>query len=122
MTSRTQAPFAFDVMLTRSVVVRLVAYSLALFWVAFELFDAVTEWTLPSMNVGTATAGVLVSVTTIVLHEWVHGASMRRFGARPHYGVALVRRILPVAYATAPGHRFTLRQMMIYRACRHSCE
>ena len=85
---------------------------MVLFWAAFELFNAVTEWTIPSVNVVTTTASVLVAVTTIVLHEWVHGASMRLFGARPQYGVAFVRRILPVAYATAPGHRFTLRQMM----------
>ena len=49
----------------------------------------------------------------MALHEWVHGVGMRLFGATPEYGVMLVRWILPVAYATAPGHRFTLPQMVI---------
>jgi hypothetical protein len=40
---------------------------------------------------------------TVVLHEWVHAAAMRAFGARPVFGV-LWR--VPAAYATAPGFAF----------------
>jgi Putative zincin peptidase len=112
MTSQT-LPYRFDVALTRDVIVRLSAYSILLFWVAFELFDAVAFWVLPSMDAATVSAGVLVFVATIVLHEWTHGASMRLFGARPSYGLALVGHILPAAYAAAPGYRFTLRQMIV---------
>jgi hypothetical protein len=58
-------------------------------------------------------ASVLVYAATLALHECVHGAVMRGFGARPTYGVMVVKRMLPVAYATASGHRFTLPQFII---------
>ena len=76
MSNPARPVFTYEVTVTVSVIVRLVACSLVLLWVAFELFDVVTEWTSPSMNVSTLTASALVSVATIVLHEWVHGISM----------------------------------------------
>lgn len=39
----------------------------------------------------------------IVLHELVHGLTMRIFGARPQYGVRLKQLLF---YATAPGYGF----------------
>jgi hypothetical protein len=42
-------------------------------------------------------------VMTIVLHEWVHGLSMLRYGARPIYGV-LPKQLM--FYATSPGYAF----------------
>ena len=42
-------------------------------------------------------------VTTIVLHEWVHGLSMRRYGARPEYGLLWKQLMF---YATSPGYAF----------------
>jgi hypothetical protein len=39
----------------------------------------------------------------IVLHELVHGLTMRVFGARPQYGARLKQLLF---YATAPGYGF----------------
>ena len=49
---------------------------------------------------GYIVAGILV---TSILHEWVHGLTIRRFGARPHYGV-LWRHLM--FYATSTGYGF----------------
>jgi hypothetical protein len=114
MTHESRA-FAYQVTLTRSVIVRLIAYSVLLLWLAYEIFSATTDWVLPSLSAAAISASVLVYATALALHEWVHGAGMRLFGARPEYGVMVIRRVLPVAYATAPGHRFTLQQMVIIR-------
>ena len=45
-----------------------------------------------------------------VVHEWVHGLTMRRFGARPTYGWGLVGRIPSYLYCAACGARFTRGQ------------
>jgi hypothetical protein len=55
----------------------------------------------------------LMLVAVLVIHELVHGAAMLMFGARPQFGVALIQRILPVAYCTSPGHWFTRGQFMV---------
>jgi hypothetical protein len=99
-------------MLTRAVIVRLIAYSVVLLWMSVELFWSIA-WAAPAFTLTTIVASIFVYAITLALHEWVHGAGMRIFGARPRYGVMVVRRMLPVAYATAPGHRFTLSQMVI---------
>lgn len=110
--SSQPALFTHHVTLTRSIIVRLIAYSIVLLWLSFEIFWTI-DWTTPAADLPTVAASVLVYGLTLALHEWVHGAGMRLFGARPEYGVMVVRRVLPVAYATAPGHRFTLKQMVI---------
>lgn len=40
---------------------------------------------------------------TIILHEWVHGLTMARFGARPQYGVLWKQLMF---YATSPGYAY----------------
>ncbi len=40
---------------------------------------------------------------TIVLHEWVHGLTMRMLGARPEYGVMWDKLLF---YATSPGYAY----------------
>ena len=47
--------------------------------------------------------GLVAYAATVVLHELVHGLTMRVFGARPQYG-ALLKHLL--FYATAPGYGF----------------
>jgi hypothetical protein len=44
---------------------------------------------------------------TLMLHEWIHGQMMKRFGATPQYGF---KPKLLALYATAPGHAFTRNQ------------
>ncbi len=48
-------------------------------------------------------AAVVGCATTIVLHELVHGQTMRLFGAQPRYGALLTHLMF---YATAPGYAF----------------
>lgn len=107
------AACAYQLRLTRSIIGRLIAYSVVLLWMSLEIFWAATDWTTPALSLTMLAASMLVYAVAIVVHEWVHGAGMRLFGARPKYGVMLIQRVLPVAYATAPGERFTLSQMVI---------
>lgn len=57
---------------------------------------------------------LLVLVLLFVLflvHELIHGVTMRAFGARPSYGIgAVAGGLLPYFYCTAPGHRFSRGQ------------
>ncbi len=48
-------------------------------------------------------AGVAGYAVTIILHELVHGQTMRLFGARPRYGAMLTHLLF---YTTAPGYGF----------------
>jgi Putative zincin peptidase len=52
------------------------------------------------LEIGLCLAGIVV---TIVLHELVHGLAMRRFGARPQFGVLWKQLMF---YATAPRYGF----------------
>lgn len=56
---------------------------------------------------------LLLIIALVILHEWLHGQSMRRFGATPHYGVGMATRIMPYFFCTARGHRFEKRQFLI---------
>lgn len=55
----------------------------------------------------------VVFLLLIVLHEWVHGRTLARFGARPKYGVIVLYKILPLPYCTAPGYRLDRSQFAI---------
>lgn len=45
-----------------------------------------------------------------VVHEWIHGLAMRRFGVRPRYGWGQVGGLPGYLYCTAAGARFSRRQ------------
>jgi hypothetical protein len=60
-------------------------------------------------------AVLLTTVLTLplyVVHEWIHGLTMRRFGARPTYGSGRgpIGGVPGYLYCTANGARFTRRQ------------
>lgn len=59
------------------------------------------------IGVGSLLAPLLIFALLIVVHELIHGLAMRAFGARPVYGAGVLYRIMPYAYCTAPGHRFS---------------
>jgi len=63
------------------------------------------SFTQGGFKIGICEAGVGLAAfpATIVLHELVHGLTMRMFGARSRYGV-LPKHL--VFYATAPGYAF----------------
>ena len=56
---------------------------------------------------------IAILVGTLVVHEALHGLAMLLFGARPTFGVALVQKVMPVAYCTAHGHLFTRGQFIV---------
>lgn len=62
--------------------------------------------------VGAFAAMLGLLLLLMVLHEAIHGAAMRRFGARPTYGVGVMYRLLPYFYCTAAGFRFSRRQFI----------
>lgn len=47
--------------------------------------------------------GIIVIAATLVIHEWIHALTMRRYGARPEFGMS---RNKVVATITAPGYGF----------------
>lgn len=51
-------------------------------------------------------------IALIVMHEWIHGLTMRRFRATPVYGVGVMHRVVPYFSCTAPGFRFTRNQFI----------
>ena len=52
------------------------------------------------LEIGVCLASI---VATIALHELVHGLTMRRYGARPQYGILWKQLMF---YATSPGYGF----------------
>jgi hypothetical protein len=56
---------------------------------------------------------IAVSIGVLLLHEAVHGIAFRFYGGRTQFGVALVQKILPVLYCTAPGYFFTRLQFTV---------
>ena len=48
-----------------------------------------------------------------VVHEFVHGLAMQRYGATPTYGAGVMGRVVPYFFCTAPGARFTRRQFLV---------
>lgn len=83
-------------------------------------------WTSGPVQLTWTFAGILVvvavvgSLLALVLHEGLHGLVMALFGASPRFGAGLMKTPevdgrkggkVPYLFATAPGHRFTPRQM-----------
>lgn len=66
-----------------------------------------------TLRLGGMLALIGVSVAVLVIHEAVHGAAFRFYGARPTFGAALVQKVLPVLYASAPGYTFSRGQFAV---------
>lgn len=62
-------------------------------------------------------ADVVIAIISLnallVIHELTHGFVMSRFGGRPRYGLKMLGRVVPVAYCTSPGSRFTRAQFVV---------
>jgi hypothetical protein len=50
---------------------------------------------------------VVVLVVALGAHEGIHGLVVSTYGGRPRFGWALVARVLPNLYCTAPCQRFS---------------
>jgi hypothetical protein len=56
---------------------------------------------------------IVVTLLVLVAHEAIHGLAFRFFGGRPKFGAALIQKVLPVLYCTAPGYFFTRSQFSV---------
>lgn len=58
---------------------------------------------------------VMIGVVALLLvaHEALHGVAMLPYGARPRFGAAMMAKVVPVVYCTAPGHIFTRGQFAV---------
>jgi Putative zincin peptidase len=82
---------------------------LALLIVGLALFGALA-------GEGTVAIGALSLIAVpvlLILHELLHGAAMKPFGARPRYSAGLLGKALPYLSCGAPGHRFTRGQYLV---------
>lgn len=90
---------------------RLGAYMVLLLFFAGALFTAIA-----GKSEGLAFNAVIamtVYVAIIILHELIHGLFFKLYGGKPKFGVGLMYRVLPYAYATAHGQQYTFRQMLV---------
>jgi hypothetical protein len=64
--------------------------------------------------------GLLLLIVFILLlglgHEAIHGLVMRRYGASPQFGAAMLAKVVPVFYTAAPGHHFSRAQYLVLTA------
>lgn len=92
--------------LSRSILLQILA--IPVFILLGSAFSALAIYVgkLPdNVEIGLREIGILLAgiVATIVLHELMHGLAMRRYGARPQYGVLWKQLVF---YATSPGYGF----------------
>ena len=71
-------------------------------WSASISFEFDQVWGLGWLVVG----AIALPFATIAVHEGIHGLAFKWFGGNPRYGVG-VKYLLPYAYATAPGQKFS---------------
>jgi hypothetical protein len=74
------------------------------FQIALHLGNLPSSFSIDLNQVGSTLAAILI---TIVLHEWLHGMTMKLFGAKPQYGFKWKQLLF---YATCPGHAFQRNQ------------
>lgn len=105
------------VSMDRTVAIRVSAYGVVLLFVALQLSDLVAGTGPPNPWLGGVWDGVAllgIMVATVVVHELVHGAFFALFGStRPQFGLGMAGKVLPYAYATAPGQPFNLSQFTV---------
>jgi hypothetical protein len=70
------------------------------FQTALYLGKLPSSFSIDLNQVGFTLAAIII---TIVLHEWLHGMTMKIFGAKPQYGFKWKQLLF---YATCPGHAF----------------
>ena len=108
----------YRITLNHALAMRLTGYALALLYVAVGMVYTAGpsgDYRIGDLRtLALAGIGALVVCTgTILVHELVHGAFFRVFGATPKYGVGRISWFGFYAYATAPGVPFTLMQMTV---------
>jgi membrane protein implicated in regulation of membrane protease activity len=87
--------------------------ALALFIFALGIFTNISsgDGTL-SIDASDLVTALISLNALLLLHEFIHGQVMRRFGGKPQYGLKMIGRVVPVAYVTSPGSRFDRQQFL----------
>lgn len=88
--------------------VTVVPWGALFFWLALR-----TGWLPPAAafaSLNMALAFVVATIAILVLHELVHGAAMRLYGAHTEYGAILSKGMF---YATAPGFAFPRNRYLV---------
>jgi len=88
----------------------LIVVGLGLFSAASAVRGGEASITISGADLGLSLIALAV---LLVLHELIHGWTMRRYGARPTYGTGVLGRVMPYFYCTAAGFRFTRRQFVV---------
>lgn len=88
--------------------------ALVLFIVSIGIFGAISS-DVGSLEVGLSDLllGLLLTFVFMTAHEFVHGLVMQRFGGSPKYGMKMLGKVFPVAYATSVGTRFDRRAFVL---------
>ncbi len=94
------------------VIWNLIALALFVFFLGIYSNISAADGTL-TIGFGDLVAGLLAVNALMIAHEFVHGLVIKRFGGAPKYGVKMLGRIVPVAYCTSPGTRFTRGQFLL---------
>ncbi|MBE7382794.1 MAG: DUF3267 domain-containing protein [Leptolyngbya sp. SIO1E4] len=77
-------------------------------WVASLSLSSDQLWGYGNLLLGL----IVLPMATIIVHEGIHGLAFKAFGGAPYYGVG-IQHLLPYAYATAPGQRFSRNEFLV---------
>ncbi|MDQ2682784.1 MAG: DUF3267 domain-containing protein [Chloroflexota bacterium] len=66
-----------------------------------------------TIGLGDLVAALLAVNALMIAHEFVHGLVIQRYGGTPKYGLKMIARVVPVAWCTSPGTRFTRAQFLL---------
>lgn len=108
--SKTKSPI-YTISINKVQTISMAVYGTVLLFLGGSLFSAITGNN--NSGISSPLIALLVYLIAVAAHEAVHGFFFKVFGGNPKYGVGLMYRILPYAYATSPGQAYTLTQMII---------
>jgi hypothetical protein len=66
-----------------------------------------------TVNLSDVAVVLALTLALACVHEGVHGVAIAAFGARPAFGMLMIKHVFPAFYATAPGYRFSRRQYLV---------
>ena len=83
-------------------------FFIALFGFGALSVDRDNEYSLLAML-----GSIAIFTGLIVIHEAIHALAMRRYGGNPQFGLLMIGKVIPAAYCTSPGTKFTRRQYLV---------
>ncbi len=105
-----QAPHIYTIGINKPQSLQLAAYGTILLFLSAALFSSLNPSSNQQIN---PIIGLTVYFITLAAHEAVHGFLFKIFGGEPQYGVGLMYKFFPYAYATSPGQPYGYYQMIL---------